>query len=138
MEARPWWHMPLIPTLGRQRQANSSSRSAWSTRVRSRTGLIATVKSCLEKKKTKLVTQKSVSCSFTNCTSRTLKKKPSTSALNLNYVYLQGHKSSGGTCMLPLSSSLGQSYSDTQSNVPWVAVCCLGTGPHLLSKSIHD
>ena len=49
-----WWHTPLIPALGRQRQWISvSSRPAWFTRASSRTGSKTIVKPCLEKPKKK-------------------------------------------------------------------------------------
>ena len=55
--AKQWWHTPLIPALGRQKQANLREfQTSLVTRASSRTGPKATEKSCLEKQnKTKFL-----------------------------------------------------------------------------------
>jgi hypothetical protein len=48
-----WWHMPLIPELGRQGRQISEFDASLVYRVSSRTAKIYTEKPCLKKKKKK-------------------------------------------------------------------------------------
>ena len=54
METRQWWHTPLIPALGKERQTDFCEfKASLVYRASSRTGSKATEKPCLQKQKEK-------------------------------------------------------------------------------------